>query len=122
MKPHLIFSAHSHHSSYIQVEDAKLKRSSKNGFLLAANHPSFQYSYANKLPFFKGQGHDHSYGIDELDKETILLETSASITIQLNAIGEGKNVHEIAVPTCSYRMGVPHSGFGAFHLCKFRLP
>jgi hypothetical protein len=84
---------------------------------MAHKHPSKQWTLKSmKIPGFNKKNNQKD--VDETNPESLRLQTSSTITLQLPADKINKIIHEISVPTCSYRMGVPHTGFGAFNLCK----
>lgn len=42
-----------------------------------------------------------------------------SRSVRLDFTKSYSDIHEIIVPTCSYRMGVDNMGYGAMELCKY---
>lgn len=114
LRPQLIFSAHSHHSAYTQLEGSEMVKMTDK-FLMAHKHPSRQWALEG-VPFL---GYTAKPKSEITADDTLQLQTSATITLQFDK--GSRTVHEITVPTCSYRMGTPHPGFGAFHLCKNKL-
>ncbi|XP_021956458.1 cell division control protein 1 isoform X2 [Folsomia candida] len=111
LRPQLIFSAHSHHSAYTQLEGSEMVKMTDK-FLMAHKHPSRQWALEG-VPFL---GYTAKPKSEITADDTLQLQTSATITLQFDK--GSRTVHEITVPTCSYRMGTPHPGFGAFHLYK----
>lgn len=97
-QPNLIFSAHSHKSSYLR----HIARSEKR--MVHIIHDFL-------LP---GMSHISSSDPDNHLPEHLYKESS----IKLNLKTTERDLHEIQVPTCSYRMGVPNMGYGVMQLCK----
>jgi len=123
LRPHVIFTAHSHFSTYTRLQESEVVQRTDD-FLMAHKHESQQWTL-NRIPFLFNRN-SNTNTQNNPDEES-LLQTSAKITLNLhldklngiNIASDGSRlVHEISIPTCSYRMGVPHVGYGAFNLYK----
>jgi len=103
----VIFAAHTHESALLEF-----RKGSEN-----ALHVTHKFLLNHKSP-------SRSSWFFNSEESNEPLSSSSGIRLQLQKVGEGDRdvVHEIHVPTCSYRMGTPDIGFGAFHLCKFVPP
>ncbi|ODN06165.1 Metallophosphoesterase 1 [Orchesella cincta] len=94
-RPNLIISAHSHSSAYMRYTPGTSNQSPRiiHDFLLPSRKGT------NKLD------HDHED-----------LYTKSPFTLDLKSVSS--ELHEILVPTCSYRMGVSNMGYGAMELYR----
>ena len=103
LKPSLIFGAHDHVSSYYRLNygtQNSIHTSLRKNFLSPVDASRVTSSSSGDAP------------------------TAASDSIfqyfQMNIMEakKDKSIHEIDLPTCSYRMGVSAMGFGELNVCK----
>ena len=98
----VIFTAHTHNSAYL-----RLKNKADYHALHVTHKFLMPHHKAAPPGWFSNPGNAEEESHDVLsDISTIRLELSKDI------------VHEIHVPTCSYRMGTTNMGFGTFNLCQ----
>jgi hypothetical protein len=101
-EPDLIISAHSHQSSYLRM---------------VAGQKSFKHIIRDFL--LPGKSHDIKSATEpSMVNQDQLLLAQTSLKLDLKPSGPGRYIHEIMVPTCSYRMGVPDMGYGAMQIYR----
>ena len=65
--------------------------------------------------------HEHLARLMESDRDSVKLQAMDTMEQKgriWDISSKGQNLFEIMVPTCSYRMGVPRSGYGAAVISK----
>ena len=81
----------------------------------------------NAALVIKGDSHKfyiarYSHTLDRVDNSFTYKENPSNFYIMqlkpYNSKSRVKSFHEISVPTCSYRMGVPHMAYGMLTISK----
>lgn len=101
--PDLIVSAHSHQSAMIRL--ATVGKNEKKV------HIVHDFLMPNRVASITSES-----GPD-LSNHEYQQHYAQSFRLQLKNPSNA-DIHEIIVPTCSYRMGVENMGYGALELCK----
>jgi len=110
--PSLIVTGHDHRSTYFRYNEKEDRYRASD---VIANFLMSMSSSYNHLPQEHGGGRffrDFSQTTSGPAKNTLFRFDLGSTQ------NKTKDVHEIMVPTCSYRMGVTHMGYGAMQICK----
>jgi len=108
MSPALVLSGDSHRSTYYQLGSPKKMFNGKT-------------DSSRRLKVYKNflvpGVRNYTFETGMFDGSVKFREESLRLQLRLTNDTPGRLTHEITVPTCSYRMGVPNMGYGYLEIC-----